>query len=58
MANYDVLDGLQQAVIEEEQKKQAGKKKEYSFDKLALIIMKEYEIKSIKNSQPTINYIL
>ena len=58
MANYDVLDGLQQAVIEEEQKKQAGKKKEYSFDKLALLFMEDYEVKGIKISQPTINDIL
>lgn len=58
MANYDVLDGLQQAVIEEEQKKQASKKKEYSFDKLALLFMEDYEVKGIKISQPTINDIL
>lgn len=58
MANYDVLDGLQQAVIEEEQKKQANKKKEYSFDKLALLFMEDYEVKGIKISQPTINDIL
>ena len=58
MANYDVLDGLQQAVIEEEQKKQSSKKKEYSFDKLALLFMEDYEVKGIKISQPTINDIL
>ena len=58
MANYDVLDGLQQAVIEEEQKKQTSKKKEYSFDKLALLFMEGYEVKGIKISQPTINDIL
>lgn len=58
MANYDILDGLQQAVIEEEQKKQASKKKEYSFDKLALLFMEDYEVKGIKISQPTINDIL
>ena len=58
MANYDVLDGLQQAVIEEEQKKQASKNKEYSFDKLALLFMEDYEVKGIKISQPTINDIL
>ena len=58
MANYDVLDGLQQAVIEEEQKKQASKKKEYSFDKLALLFMEDYEVKGIKVSQPTIGDIL
>ena len=58
MANYDVLDGLQQAVIEEEQKKQASKKKEYSFDKLALLFMEDCEVKGIKISQPTINDIL
>ena len=58
MANYDVLDGLQQAVIEEEQKKQSNKKKEYSFDKLALLFMEDYEVKGIKISQPTINDIL
>lgn len=58
MANYDVLDGLQQAVIEEEQKKQENKKKEYSFDKLALLFMEDYEVKGIKISQPTINDIL
>ena len=58
MANYDVLDGLQQAVIEEEQKKQTSKKKEYSFDKLALLFMEDYEVKGIKISQPTINDIL
>lgn len=58
MANYDVLDGLQQSVIEEEQKKQASKKKEYSFDKLALLFMEDYEVKGIKISQPTINDIL
>ena len=56
MANYDVLDGLQQAVIEEEQKKQSSKKKEYSFDKLALLFMEDYEVKGIKISQPTIKY--
>lgn len=58
MANYDVLDGLQQAVIEEEQKKQSSKKKEYSFDKLALLFMEDYDVKGIKISQPTINDIL
>ena len=58
MANYDILDGLQQAVIDEEQKKQASKKKEYSFDKLALLFMEDYEVKGIKISQPTINDIL
>ena len=58
MANYDVLDGLQQAVIEEEQKKQSSKKKEYSFDNLALLFMEDYEVKGIKISQPTINDIL
>lgn len=58
MANYDVLDGLQQAVIEEEQKKQSSKKKEYSFDKLALLFMEDYEVKGIKVSQPTIGDIL
>ena len=58
MANYYILDGLQQAVIEEEQKKQASKKKEYSFDKLALLFMEDYEVKGIKISQPTINDIL
>ena len=58
MANYDMLDGLQQAVIEEEQKKQADKKKEYSFDKLSLLFMEDYEVKGIKISQPTINDIL
>ena len=58
MANYDVLDGLQQAVIEEEQKKQSSKKKEYSFDKLALLFMEDYEVKGIKISQPTVNDIL
>lgn len=58
MANYDVLDGLQQAVIEEEQKKQANKKKSYEFDKLALLFMEDYEVKGIKISQPTINDIL
>ena len=58
MANYDILDGLQQAVIEEEQKKQSSKKKEYSFDKLALLFMEDYEVKGIKISQPTINDIL
>ena len=58
MANYDVLDGLQQAVIEAEQKKQSSKKKEYSFDKLALLFMEDYEVKGIKISQPTINDIL
>ena len=58
MANYDVLDGLQHAVIEEEQKKQSSKKKEYSFDKLALLFMEDYEVKGIKVSQPTIGDIL
>ena len=58
MANYDVLDGLQQADIEEEQKKQANKKKDYSFDKLALLFMEDYEVKGIKISQPTIGDIL
>lgn len=53
-----MLDGLQQAVIEEEQKKQADKKKEYSFDKLSLLFMEDYEVKGIKISQPTINDIL
>lgn len=58
MANYDVLDGLQQAVIADEQKKQANKKKSYEFDKLALLFMEDYEVKGIKISQPTINDIL
>ena len=58
MANYDMLDGLQQAIIEEEQKKNANKKKECSFDKLALLFMEDYEVKGIKISQPTINDIL
>ena len=53
-----MLDGLQQAVIEEEQKKQTDKKKSYEFDKLALLFMEDYEVKGIKISQPTINDIL
>lgn len=58
MANYDILDGLQQAVIADEQKKQANKKKTYEFDKLALLFGEDYEVKGIKISQPSIGDIL
>lgn len=58
MANYDTLDSLQQAVIEDEQKKQVSKKKIYNFDKLALLFMEDYKVKGIRISQPTIGDIL
>lgn len=58
MADYEMLDGLQQAIIADEQKKQANKKKEYKFDKLKLLFMEDYEVKGVRISQPTINDIL
>ena len=58
MANYHMLDGLQQAVIADEQKKQANKKKAYKFDKLALLFGEVYEVNGIKILQPTIGDIL
>lgn len=58
MADFDILEGLQQAVIDEEKKKQSNQKKTYKFDKLALFFMEDYEVKGIKISQPTIGDIL
>lgn len=58
MADFDILDGLQQAVIADEQKKQANKKKAFEFDKLSLLFKEDYEVKGIKISQPTIRDIL
>lgn len=56
--NTDILDGLQQAVIEDEQKKKANQKKTYDFDKLALLFGEDYKVKEIQISQPTIGDIL
>lgn len=58
MANFDILEGLQQAVIDEEKKKQSNQNKTYKFDKLALYFMEDYEVKGIKISQPTIDDVL
>lgn len=58
MADYDILDGLQQAIIVDEQKKQANQKKIYKFDKLSLFFMEDYNVKGINISQPTIGDIL
>lgn len=58
MADYDMLDSLQQAVIADETKKQTNQKKTYKFDKLSLLFMEDYEVKGIKISEPTIGDIL
>lgn len=56
--NTDILDGLQQAVIADEQKKKASQKKTYNFDKLALLFCEDYKVKGIQISQPTIGDVL
>lgn len=56
--NADILDGLQQAVIADEQKKKVSQKKTYNFDKLALLFCEDYKVKGIKISQPTIGDVL
>lgn len=58
MADFKLLDSLQQAVIEEKQKKQDKGSSKYHFDKLSLFFGEEYEVGGIKISQPTIGDIL
>jgi hypothetical protein len=57
--NTDTLDLLQNAVIEEFNKKNQSNKKEYHFDKLKMYFGEDYEvIPNIVISQPTIGDIL
>jgi hypothetical protein len=57
--NTDTLDLLQNAVIEEANKKNQSGKKEYHFDKLKMYFGEDYEVvPNIKVSMPTIGDIL
>lgn len=58
MTDFKLLDNLQQAVINEKQRKQDIDKPKYHFDKLSLFFGEDYEIAGIKISQPTIGDIL
>lgn len=54
----DMLDGLQAAVITEEQKKRENEKQKYKFDPLAMYFREDYEVAGVRIVEPTIGDIL